>query len=77
MDENRRELVRRMFAAATALIETAHDAAVAGQSGGIAAGDYAEAAHRLQVAARDIVALAAAAAIIVGPSDGHPSSRPD
>ena len=32
MDENRRELVRRMFAAATALIETAHEAAIAGQS---------------------------------------------
>ncbi len=77
MDDDHRELLRRLFAAATALIETAHDAAVAGQSGGIAAGDYAEAAHRLQGAARDIAALAAAAAVIVGPSDGHPSSRPD
>ncbi len=48
MDDDHRELVRRLFAAATALIETAHDAAVTGQSGAIAAGDYAEAAHRLQ-----------------------------
>ncbi len=46
MDDDHRELVRRLFAAATALIETAHDAAIAGQSGAIAAGDYAEAAHR-------------------------------
>ncbi len=45
MDDEHRELVRRLFAAATALIETAHDAAVAGQSSAIAAGDYAEAAH--------------------------------
>ena len=45
--------MRRLFAAATALIETAHDAAIAGQSGAIAAGDYAEAAYRLQGAARD------------------------
>ncbi len=57
--------------------ETAHDAAVAGQSGEIAAGDYAEASQRLQGAARDIAALAEAAAVIVGPSDGDPSSRPD
>ncbi len=32
MDDDHRELVRRLFAAATALIETAHDAAIAGQS---------------------------------------------
>ena len=77
MDDDHRELVRRLFAAATALIETAHDAAIAGQSGAIAAGDYAEAAHRLQGAARDIAALAEAAAVIAGLSDGNPSSRPD
>ena len=39
MDDDHRELVRRLFAAATALIETAHDAAIAGQSGAIAAGE--------------------------------------
>ncbi len=77
MDDDHRELVRRLFAAATALIEIAHDAAVAGQSSAIAAGDYAEAAHRLQGAARDIATLAEAAAVIAGPSDGDPSGRPD
>ncbi len=46
MDDDHRELVRRVFASATELIETAHDAAVAGQSGEIAAGDHAEAARR-------------------------------
>ncbi len=77
MDDDHRELVRRLFAAATALIETAHEAAVAGQSGAIAAGDYAEAARRLQGAARDIAALAEAATVIAGPSDGDSSGSPD
>ncbi len=77
MDEDHRELVRRLFAAATALIETAHDAAIAGQSGAIAAGDYAEAAQRLQEAARDIAALAEATAVIAGPGDGDSSDSPD
>ena len=77
MGDDHRELVRRLFAAATALIETAHDAAVAGQSSAIAAGDYAEAAHRLQGAALDIAALATAAAVIAGLNDGDPSGCPD
>ncbi len=77
MDDDHRELVRRLFAAATALIETAHDAAVAGQSGAIAAGDYAEAARRLEAAARSLAALVEAAAVIAGLSDGDPSGRPD
>ena len=67
MDEDRRELVRRMFAAVTALIETAHEAAIAGQSEALTARDYAEAAQRLQGAARDITALAEAATVIAGP----------
>ncbi len=69
--------MRRLFAAATALIETAHDAAVAGQSGEIAVEDYAEAARRLAAAARGLAALAEAAAVIAGPSDGDPSGSPD
>ncbi len=77
MDENRRELVRRMFAAATALIETAHEAAIAGQSEALTARVYAEAARQLEVAARDIAALAEAVAVIAGLSDRAPSSRPD
>jgi len=64
MDDDHRELVRHLFAAATALIETAHDAAVAGQSGEIAAGGYAAVARRLQAAAQDIAALADAARVI-------------
>ena len=77
MDENRRELVRRMFAAATALIETAHEAAIAGQSEALTARAYAEAAQRLQGAARDITALAEAATVIADPSAGDSSGSPD
>ena len=64
MDDDHRELLRRLFTAVTARIETAHEAAVAGQSGEIARGDYAAAARRLQEAARDIAALAEAALVI-------------
>ena len=77
MDENRRELVRRLFAAATEMTETAHEAAIAGQSEALTAGAYAGAARRLQAAARDIAALAEAAAVIAGPSDGDSSGSSD
>ena len=77
MDEDHRELVRCLFAAATALIETAHEAAIAGQSEALTARAYAGAARRLREAARDIAALAEAAAVIAGLSDGDPSDRPD
>ena len=70
MDDDHRELVRRLFAAATARIEAAHDAAVTGQSGEIAAGDYVAAARRLQAAAQGIAALAEAALVIT-------ADRPD
>ena len=65
MDDDHRELVRRLFATATELIETAHNAAVAGQSSEIAAEHHAEAARRLQATARDVAVLAEAAIIVV------------
>ena len=37
MNDDRRELLSRLFEAATELVETAHEAAVAGQSGALAA----------------------------------------
>ncbi len=64
MDDDHRELVRRLLAAATARIEAAHDASVTGQSGEIDRRDYAAAACRLQAAARDIAALAEAVWVI-------------
>ena len=57
MDDDYRELVRRLFAAATALIETAHEAAIAWQSEALTARAYAEAARRLEASARSLTAL--------------------
>ncbi len=76
MDDDHRELVRRLFAAATARIEAAHDAAVAGQSSEIVAGEYAEIARQLQAAARDIVALAEAAMIVANPDINQRRNQP-
>ncbi len=77
MDEDHRELVRRLFVAAATRIETAQEAAIAGQSAALTAGDYASAAGRLRGVARDITALAEAATVIAGPSDGDSSGSPD
>ncbi len=77
MDDDHRELVRRLFAAMAEMTETAHEAAIAGQSEALTARAYAEAARQLEAAARDIAALAEAVAVIAGLSDGDPSSHPD
>ncbi len=78
MDDDHRELVRCQFAAATALIETAHGVATAGQSKALTARTYAEAAQQLaSAAARSLAALAEAAAVIASPGDGDPSGRAD
>ncbi len=77
MNDNDRELVRRLFTSATELIETAHNAAVAGQSGEIAAGEYAEIARQLHAAARDIVALAEAAMIVANPGINQRRNQPE
>ncbi len=64
MDDDHRELVRGLFAVATELIETAHDATVAGQSSENSAENCAETARRLQATARDVAVLAEAAMIV-------------
>ncbi len=77
MEDDHRELVRRLFAAMTGMTEAAHEAAIAGQSEALSAGDYAKAARQLEAAARGIAALAEAAAVIVGPDDGDTADRAD
>ncbi len=77
MDDDHREPVRRLFVAGVEITETAHEAATAGQSEALTVGDHAEAARRLEAAARDIAALAKAATVIAGPSDGDPAGRAD
>ena len=64
MDDDDRELLRRLFAVATEIAESAHDAAANGQSGHLAAWDYADLARQLHIAARNITTLAEAAAVI-------------
>lgn len=64
MDDDYRDLVRRLFAIATELTENAHEAAIAGQSSELAAGNYAEAARRLRATAHDVSVLAEAATVV-------------
>ena len=70
MDAAQRELLQLLFAEATARIEAAHERAIAGQSAGLGADDYASAARRLRATAQDIIALADAALAIA-------ADRPD
>ncbi len=76
MDDDQRELLRRLFVLATERLETAHEAATAGQSGDLADEGIAEAVNALQAAARDVAKLADAMTVIVGPgNDGHPDKK--
>ncbi len=75
MDDDHRELVRRLFAVATELIETAHDAAVAGQPEQISAENYAEAASRLLATVRDVAVLAESVMIVANSSVERPRIR--
>ena len=72
MDEDDRELLRRLFVAATEILEFAHEASIDGQSEALTAQDYADAALRLQATTRDIAALAEAATAIAGRIEGGP-----
>ncbi len=51
MDDDDKELVRRLMAKATAMLEDAVETAVASQSDRLSAPGYARAARRLQAAA--------------------------
>ncbi len=64
MDDDDKELVRRLVAQATSMLEDAHETAVAGQSSRLSAPGYAGAARRLQAAAQDIAIIAEAATIV-------------
>ena len=66
MEDDHREPVRRLFVAAAEMTETAHEAAIAGQSETLTARDNAAAAQQLE-----------AAAVIANPDDGDPSGRAD
>jgi hypothetical protein len=77
MDEDGRELLRRLFVAAAERLESAHEAAIAGQSGDLDVEDCAHAANRLRAAAEAVATLADAAMVIAlpGPDNGRDSGR--
>ncbi len=75
MDEDDKELVRRLMTKATAMLEDALESAVAGQTSRARAGELLDGARRLHAASRDIAAIARAAETIMttgleGPADG-------
>ena len=64
MGDEDHELVRRLFAAATAILEDAHEVAISGQAKDIDARGVRLAARRLRQGARDVETLATAAIIL-------------
>ncbi len=75
MDEDDKELVRRLMAKATAMLEDAVEMAVAGQSDRLSAPGYARAAGHLQAAVRDIAVLAEVATIIANTGVNQTQNR--
>ena len=74
MDDDRKELVRRLSTLATEVLEDAHEAAIEGQSPELQAQDYASCARRLQYAARKLAAVAETMIIVVSPEGDGPAS---
>ena len=66
MDTDRRDLVNRLFAEATALLEDATETTVAGQSPNLMSADCMKFALKVHRVAREISALAEASLIVAG-----------
>ncbi len=75
MDHDDKELVRRLMAKATAMLEDMVETAVAGQSDRLSAPEYAGAARRLQAAAQDIAIIAEATTIVANLGVERPQNR--
>lgn len=76
MDEDDRELLRRLFAAATAMLEDAIEAAVAGQSAKLGPRQRVDRARQLHAAAGDITVIAQAAMIVANSGVNQDRIRP-
>ena len=72
-----RECKIRPIRCETELIETVHEVAIAGQSGTLAAPDYAATARRLQAAGRGLATLAEAAIVIADPVEDGAWTGPE
>lgn len=77
MSDDYRELVRRLFATATAMLEDATEVSISGQSQRLVPSKLADYGHRLQTTARDIAVVAEAAIVIarLGQENGRLSRR--
>ena len=75
IDDDHRELVRRLFATATAMLEDATEVSGAGQSPRFSPAQLATCARRLAAAARDIAIIAEAAGIAAESGIDHPPNR--
>ncbi len=75
MNRDHREILQRLFVVATELLETAHEAAVAGQAEGLAAKAYVEAADCLCAASQRVKTLADAVIVITAQTDREPEIR--
>jgi hypothetical protein len=64
MSDEDHDLARRLFAAATAILEDAHEVAIGGQAKDIEARGVRLAARRLRRGARDVETLATVAIIL-------------
>ncbi len=76
MDDDRKELVRRLSTLATEALEDAHEAAVEGQSAELRAQDYARCARRLQSAARNLSSIAGTMMIVVSHEGDETANAP-
>ena len=72
MNRNQREILQRLFVAATELLETAHEAAIAGQAEGLAAKGYVESADSLRAASQRLETLADAILVIAARANCEP-----
>ena len=76
MDDDYRELVRHLFATATAMLEDVIEAAVAGQSPRLESTQLSDHGRRLQATARDIAIIADAAVIVANLGVNRRRNRP-
>ncbi len=72
MNRDQREILQRLFVVATELLETAHEAAVAGQAEGLTAKGYVESADCLRAASQRLKALADAILVVAAQMDCEP-----
>ncbi len=74
MDDDRKELFRRLSTLATEVLEDAHEVAIEGQSSELRVQDYASCARRLQCAARELAAVAETMIVVVSPEGDEPAN---